>query len=221
MALSHNWVPSPRSVRGEGLCYTGEMTVIAVVNGTTRIGGDSMQIAEQSKTCTKCGQIKPLSDFHIDRAQRDSRKTACRLCTNKVKALWRSRNNELVLSQRRESYGRCRQNYLDYNRSSKRRKRWFAWKLMHSFGITVERFEELLELQAGCCAICHKPPTEANGHRNKHRLHVDHDHETGTVRGLLCNNCNAGLGYFRDSQRSLGAAIKYLQKNQETCNAGS
>ncbi len=173
-------------------------------------------VGEASKTCSKCGQLKPLSDFHTDRSTADSRKYSCRQCTNKVKADWRSRNQDRVLSQKRESYLRNRQHYLDYFSSSKRRTQVFAWRLRRSFGITVERYEGMLEAQGGCCAICGPPPHEANGHHHKHRLHIDHDHETGIVRGLLCNNCNAGLGYFRDNADSLMRAIDYISQTQPT-----
>lgn len=55
------------------------------------------------------------------------------------------------------------------------------------------------------CAVCGKPPTEQ-------RLSVDHSHETGEVRGLLCNNCNSGIGRFKDNPETLVAAAVYLMK---------
>ncbi len=163
----------------------------------------------ESKTCAKCGKAKAITEFHVDRSTFDSRKRSCRLC-NKVKADWRKRNGDRVRAQKRESYDRTRAHYLEYNRSNSRRERAFAWNLMRKFGITVQQFEDMLEAQAGRCAICGKSPEEANGHRHKHRLHVDHDHGTGRVRGLLCNNCNAGLGYLGDSMKNLKKAIQYL-----------
>lgn len=68
---------------------------------------------------------------------------------------------------------------------------------------TVEEYADLLELQGGRCAICRRWP-------GKRRLAVDHCHATGTVRGLLCMRCNAGLGLFRDDFEAMQAAADYL-----------
>ncbi len=78
-----------------------------------------------------------------------------------------------------------------------------ANNLRHRYGIEQEDYDRMLEEQDGCCHICGDPPT-------KHRLSVDHCHETGTVRGLLCHNCNHGLGKFKDKITLLLGAVKYL-----------
>jgi hypothetical protein len=81
-------------------------------------------------------------------------------------------------------------------------------------GCTPEQYRKLLEQQDGKCAIC----GTSEGHRSKYRqicrLSVDHDHKTGIVRGLLCNNCNRGLGRFKDSAPILEAAVRYLKREQ-------
>jgi len=81
-------------------------------------------------------------------------------------------------------------------------------------GLTGSGYERLLKEQNGRCAICGRP----DGHRSckgkQCKLAVDHDHKAGTVRGLLCNNCNRGLGRFKDSVKLLEAAICYLQREQ-------
>lgn len=82
------------------------------------------------------------------------------------------------------------------------------------YGITPEQYDALLSTQGGLCAICGDAP-DANGKGAYARLHIDHDHATGLVRGLLCGRCNQGLGYFRDSPDSLASAIKYLKKAKE------
>ena len=86
----------------------------------------------------------------------------------------------------------------------------FAWKLKRYFGITPDDFIAIGNRQGWVCPICGLPPTEANGHKLKTKLHVDHDHKTGKVRGLLCNNCNAAIGYFADDIERLMNAIEYL-----------
>ena len=77
--------------------------------------------------------------------------------------------------------------------------------LRDNYGISLEKYQEIFEAQNGVCAICHRQPNP-----NK-SLAVDHDHETGVVRGLLCDNCNLMLGLSKDSPLILEAAIRYLQ----------
>jgi Recombination endonuclease VII len=75
-------------------------------------------------------------------------------------------------------------------------------KLKRLYGISAAEYDALLAKQGGVCAICRK--------RSKGRLCVDHCHLTGTVRGLLCSACNVALGYLKDDQASLVAALAYL-----------
>lgn len=85
------------------------------------------------------------------------------------------------------------------------------WWLKSQYGIDHEAYDQLLERQGGVCAICYKPPPErANGGV----LHVDHDHATGKVRGLLCRRCNPALGAFDDDPARLRRAAEYLEKSQ-------
>jgi hypothetical protein len=79
------------------------------------------------------------------------------------------------------------------------------YHLKHRYGIGADEFDELVRKQCGVCAICGRENPE----------HVDHDHETGAVRGILCFNCNGGLGQFRDSIDSLLAAAAYLDARDE------
>lgn len=77
------------------------------------------------------------------------------------------------------------------------------------YGITRVIYEELLEQQNGVCAICKQPETRLL-YGKVCELSVDHCHETNVIRGLLCNMCNPGIGYFRNSPELLQAAIDYL-----------
>ncbi|WP_250003924.1 endonuclease VII domain-containing protein [Actinoplanes sp. M2I2] len=75
------------------------------------------------------------------------------------------------------------------------------YHLRRRYGIGQADFDEMLWRQFGRCAICRAPDPQ----------HVDHDHRTGAVRGILCFNCNGGLGQFRDNQDYLAGAIEYLK----------
>lgn len=70
------------------------------------------------------------------------------------------------------------------------------------YGITLEELNEMVEDQGGACAIC--------GELHGDRLVVDHDHKTGSLRSLLCRNCNVGLGMFQDDTNRLARAVAYL-----------
>ena len=73
------------------------------------------------------------------------------------------------------------------------------------YGLSPNEFDRLTEAQGGGCAVCGSPES---GERN---LSVDHNHETGEVRGILCRNCNTGLGCFGDSPELMLEAIAYLR----------
>ena len=81
------------------------------------------------------------------------------------------------------------------------------YRLVHKYNITLDEYNNLLIKQNNSCAICGRAdPTGYN-------WHVDHDHTTGKVRGLLCSKCNQGLGLFDENTNSLNRAIKYLNEN--------
>ena len=86
-------------------------------------------------------------------------------------------------------------------------------RLVQRYGITIEDYNRILAEQKGLCAICGNVPTT--------RFHVDHDHATGKVRGLLCVACNMALGLFKDNPRLLERSIEYLKKNYVPGNYGS
>lgn len=79
--------------------------------------------------------------------------------------------------------------------------------MRNQYGISLEDYNRLLSEQNGGCAICGTPP---GGNVKQKRLHIDHDHETGEVRGLLCQHCNQALGFLNDDVDRLMAAAVYL-----------
>lgn len=85
-------------------------------------------------------------------------------------------------------------------------------KLLEIYGLTVDEYERMDEAQGGRCAICGGNSARSDGDG---RLVVDHAHETGAVRDLLCNLCNTGLGAMRDDPAILLAAIEYLKNHAQ------
>ena len=86
------------------------------------------------------------------------------------------------------------------------------WKksLSYKYGITIEDYELMLAAQGGVCAICHQPETSAQAGRIR-RLAVDHNHETGAVRGLLCSACNTAAGVV-ENEAFVAAIRAYLEQ---------
>jgi predicted nucleic acid-binding Zn ribbon protein len=87
------------------------------------------------------------------------------------------------------------------------------------YGLTYEQFLTMLEDQNSGCAICGFVPMP-DGKNAAARLHVDHDHESGEVRALLCNGCNRGMGYLGDNPARLRAAADYIEKHKKERHHG-
>lgn len=88
-------------------------------------------------------------------------------------------------------------------------------KLMSKYGITTAQYAALEDAQGGVCAICKGDETRTNWRSSKSdALCVDHDHKTGKVRGLLCDNCNRALGLFRDDPVLLGRAVAFMERHK-------
>jgi hypothetical protein len=83
----------------------------------------------------------------------------------------------------------------------------FESNLRNAHHMTLEEYNQMFEDQKGCCAICGKHQSEL-----KHTLHVDHNHETGLIRALLCKKCNSLIGYADEDINILKNAIEYLKK---------
>lgn len=84
--------------------------------------------------------------------------------------------------------------------------------MLKRYGLTEEDYEHMFTEQNGVCAICQQPETHTSSRsRRVKMLAIDHDHMTGEVRGLLCNNCNRAIGLLGDSVDTLLNAVGYLR----------
>ena len=88
-------------------------------------------------------------------------------------------------------------------------------RLMREYGLCKNDYNNIFEKQDGLCAICGDKINSIFMEHNKNNcVHVDHDHKTKKIRGLLCHNCNIFLGNARDNIKILSSAIKYLEQWQ-------
>lgn len=90
-----------------------------------------------------------------------------------------------------------------YRRGRRRENRGYSLK--HHYGMTIEQYEAMLERQGGLCASCGDPFEKTP--------HVDHNHETGVVRELLCGPCNLAVGHLKDSAPRAMALALYLERH--------
>lgn len=81
-------------------------------------------------------------------------------------------------------------------------------RLKRKYGITLDEYNALLVSQNSCCAICGNHTSQY-----KRKLHVDHNHSNGKVRGLLCVRCNYGIGYFSENPELLDKAKLYIKSH--------
>lgn len=153
-----------------------------------------------TKTCRICQEVKPLTEFSKKKDNRDGLQGACKPCM-------RAKGRE-DYAKNREARQRKRQEWRDANPTY-----FLARDLQRFYGLTLEQYDALLASQGGVCACCGS--ADPAGRSDNNRFHVDHDHRTGKVRGLLCHKCNTGLGMLGDDVEGLTAALAYLLQAQD------
>ena len=180
--------------------------------------------------CQCCNQVQLLSQFNKHKQGRLGIEATCRNCKQylKDKRLKESkglracrkcginaRNKddlELFVKDSKSRFGRynlCKKCHASADSNKKANNS--LEKRVKKFGITVDEYNNFISTQNNCCAICGTNKDDFNGRGNN--FHIDHCHSTNKVRGLLCNNCNTGLGQFKDNVQNLKNAIQYLIKN--------
>lgn len=163
-----------------------------------------MVSVSDKKRCLGCGP-RYLHEFGRNTSKSDGLATRCRACNREAarekKQAWLAVNPDYMREYRQQNKERIAKQQSD------RQKRLAKTIKLKRYGLSEAEFEAKRESQAGRCAICNGEPTG----RWK-TLHIDHDHKTGQVRGLLCNECNTALGMFRDSADLLRKAAEYLEQ---------
>ena len=142
----------------------------------------------EEKKCTKCYKSfeNTLEWFPANKKFKSGLSSLCRHCTYLATKSWKKKNGEREKTNRR----RC--------------------ALKQAYGLSLAGYEELLKSQGGGCRICGRKDV---GSSRCEYFHVDHDHISGKIRGLLCNGCNRGLGYLQDSPELILKALNYLKES--------
>lgn len=147
------------------------------------------------KWCNKCKTEKEVSEFYIDNYHKRFNPQHVSYYSGYCKVC--SKAKQIAYRKKNPAKGKD----ID---------------LFQSFGIRFEDYKNIYDLQNGCCAICLRHSSEF-----KRQLSVDHCHETGKIRGLLCIACNTSLGKFNDDIETLKRCISYLEKNKSTLDEKS
>lgn len=200
--------------------------------------GTFMDLQHTTRTCSQCHEVKCLDLFAKKRTSPDGRGSYCKACharrankyyhqnrafvRDKIKQ-YRQEKGDIVRAQEAQGrerhrekrrvrnhiyYKKTRQQQVVYSRNRYRQQEptYRNSRLKQMYGLSLDDYNQMFIAQGGVCAVCLNPPV-------KKRLSVDHDHQTGKVRGLLCASCNFGIGRFKDNADYLERAAMYLRRN--------
>lgn len=165
-----------------------------------------------TKRCSVCGETRALTDFYAASGTRDGLRGDCKVCFAARAAKRYREDPEKVKARVRQWQQENRERYRESQRRIKQspegRRREREGHLRRKYGITQADYDALLIEQGGGCAICGRKPSKIS-------LHVDHEHGSNAVRGILCFRCNNALGDLGDSPAQLQRAVAYLTRDPE------
>lgn len=127
------------------------------------------------------------------------------------------KDKEKDKARKREWYQNNKEYFKNYAQDNKETiaKNYRLSHVKRKYNLDAEEYLQMLLDQNNKCLICKKAETNKTTNGDIRPLSVDHCHKTGRVRGLLCNQCNAGLGNFKDNLESLRSAVEYLSRFEE------
>ena len=143
------------------------------------------------KECTTCKTEKPFTDFYRSKNYNGGYGYRCKSCDTIARKEYEARHPKRVKGSHRRA------------------------NMLNKYGLTVERYDEMWAEQSGKCVICSvgmvNIHTDGDSKNKSNTANIDHCHDTGKVRGILCATCNKGLGLFYDRVDLLENAINYLR----------
>lgn len=174
---------------------------------------------DKERKCSRCKVTKPLESFRKASSKLLGRTYACSECLNFQIREERRKNPEKFLLRDKKWRSNNKEKFKSYCRgwhreAKKKNPESYSLRtrnvyLKNKYGITLEEYNNLVEKQNNVCKIC-KSVDERQSKTNLPFLYIDHDHRTGTIRGLICQNCNTLLGFAKDNTDTLRFAFCYL-----------
>lgn len=162
---------------------------------------ENTNITPRLLSCTRCGETKSEDEFHKRPDKKRGRHYHCKSCNSKYTTTDAARVRGRVKSKR------CRDK-IKATDPEKYKRQWRAWNLKKFYNLTIDDYNEMLAAQNGTCAICFQPPGNTN-------FHVDHNHSSGKIRGLLCSACNTAIGLLNENPEILKSALAYLDRHSD------
>lgn len=170
----------------------------------------------EKKTCENCSELKPVIDFRENKKSLGGFVNKCIDCEKPQTGLCRKCkqefNTEEFVKDKNRAFGfvyvckPCMR--ADAKRWNEQTGKWT--RRLKKYGLSKDDFIAMLKKQNNSCAICETDNLGFYG-----EFHVDHNHLTGEIRGLLCPKCNVGIGAFKDNIATIEDAINYLERTEE------
>jgi len=183
---------------------------------------EDVPLYPDKKYCPRCDKDKGWTAFGKNKSTKTGLASWCKKCCRKYQKDLRAcrRHDAAGIKKDRErgnQYGRnyrskkANRDHLNAgarrrNATPERRRSHRSNHFVREYGINLDQVEHMIAVQEHCCPICGEEFTDDR------RWHVDHDHAANRVRGVLCHNCNTGIGMLRDDPSLLRSAIEYLER---------
>lgn len=168
---------------------------------------------QRVKICPKCEEEKNLGEFYEHKGHKDGLSSSCKKCINKVNKLNYKKHKTQRLEWAKQYRLSHKKELKDWGKNwyKKNKEKVRNSTLLYKYGLSITEYNYRFQEQNGCCAICGTHQSELT-----QSLAVDHCHEKGKVRGLLCSKCNIALGNVNEDTNTLLSMINYLNKNKGT-----